>query len=92
MLLSDILIKNGHNQNKESSELKRRQEMDDKRRVRPAEVDYKRPHRVHNTAAVSITLPNNEKEDRLNYLDQYSCKPPPLIMLILSLSQVKVIS
>ena len=66
--------------------------MNDKRRVRPAEGDYKHPHRVHNTAAVSITLPNNEKEDRLNYLDQYSCKPPPLIMLILSLSQVKVIS
>ena len=50
---------------------------------------YKRPHhRAHATAAVSITLPNHEKEDSLRYLDEYSCKPPPLLLIALSLSQV----
>lgn len=47
-------------------------------------------HRAHATAAVSITLPNHEKEDSLRYLDEYSCKPPPLLMIALSLSQIGV--
>ena len=29
------------------------------------------PHRTHNTAAVSIALPEHEKEARLDYLDLY---------------------
>ena len=48
----------------------------------------KRRHATHNSAAVSIALPNNEKEDRLTYLGEYSCKPPPLLMPILSIAQV----
>jgi len=45
---------------------------------------------VH-TAAVSIALPNNEeREERLNYLEQYSCKPPPFFLLFLSFAQIGV--
>ena len=47
------------------------------------------PHRTHNTAAVAITLPEHEAEERLDYLDQYSCRPPPLVLIALSLSQVR---
>merc|ERR1712013_895862 len=36
------------------------------------------PRATVQSAAVSIALPNNqEREERLNYLDQYSCRPPP---------------
>ena len=45
-----------------------------------------------NSAAVTIALPNNkERSDRLQYLELYSCKPPPLFLLLLSCSQVRVI-
>ena len=47
------------------------------------------PHRTHNTAAVAITLPEHEAEERLDYLDQYSCRPPPLMLIALSLSEVR---
>ena len=57
-------------------------------RGRQGYVGGKRPHKSHANAAVAITLPNNEKEERLNYLDEYSCWPPPLLMIALSLSQV----
>ena len=40
------------------------------------------------SAAISIALPNNEKDQSLNYLDQYSCKPPPIFLISLSLAQV----
>jgi len=44
-----------------------------------------------NSAAVTIALPNNkERSDRLQYLELYSCKPPPLFLLLLSCSQVGV--
>jgi len=49
------------------------------------------PRATIHTAAVSIALPNNvEREDRLDYLDQYSCKPPPLFLILLSCSQIGV--
>ena len=48
----------------------------------------KRHHPAHTTAAVNIALPNCEKEESLEYLDQYSCYPPPVVMVLLSLSQV----
>jgi len=45
---------------------------------------------IHN-AAVSIALPNNlEREDRLNYLEEYSCKPPPIFLILLTCSQIGV--
>ena len=56
------------------------------------EAGHKRPrapHKSHNTAAVAITLPEHEAEARLDYLDQYSCRPPPLVLIALSLSQVR---
>ena len=31
---------------------------------------------------------NQDREDRLNYLDQYSCRPPPFFLLALSFAQV----
>jgi len=44
-----------------------------------------------NSAAVNIALPNNEERaERLEYLDKYSCKPPPLFLVIISLSQIGV--
>lgn len=47
-------------------------------------------HTVH-SAAVSIALPNNlEREERLEYLEQYSCKPPPMFLIIISLVQIGV--
>lgn len=45
---------------------------------------------VH-TAAVSIALPNNqERDERLIYLEQYSCRPPPVFLALLSCSQIGV--
>ena len=41
-------------------------------------------------AAVKLAIPVSERDDRLSYLDQYSCKPPPMFLLILSLAQVGV--
>ena len=60
----------------------------DRQRQRPGDGGVKRKHKTHANAAVAITLPNNEKEETLNYLDEYSCWPPPLLMIALSLSQV----
>ena len=46
-------------------------------------------HRRACSAACSIALPNTkERSDRLEYLEQYSCKPPPLLLPLLSFSQV----
>ena len=44
---------------------------------------------IHN-AAVRLAIPVNEREDRLNYLDEYSCKPPPMFLLLISLAQLGV--
>ena len=46
-------------------------------------------HTLHN-AAVKLAIPVNERDDRLNYLDKYSCKPPPMFILLLSLLQISV--
>jgi len=44
-----------------------------------------------NSAALSIALPNNqERAERLEYLEQYSCRPPPLFLIVLSCSQIGV--
>jgi len=44
-----------------------------------------------NSAAVSIALPNTkERSDRLEYLEQYSCRPPPLFLILLSCTQIGV--
>lgn len=49
------------------------------------------PRATVQSAAVSIALPNNqEREDRLSYLDQYSCRPPPLFLVLLSCAQIGV--
>ena len=34
---------------------------------------------------------DQEREERLNYLDQYSCRPPPFFLLALSFAQVIII-
>jgi len=48
-------------------------------------------HRRACSAACSIALPNTkERSDRLEYLEQYSCKPPPLLLPLLSFSQIGV--
>lgn len=44
---------------------------------------------IHN-AALKLAIPVSEREDRLNYLDQYSCKPPPMFLLLISLAQLGV--
>ena len=44
---------------------------------------------VHN-AAVKLAIPESEREDRIQYLDQYSCKPPPFFLLAISLSQLGI--
>ena len=44
---------------------------------------------VHN-AAVRLAIPESEREDRINYLDQYSCKPPPFFLLAISLAQLGI--
>ena len=31
---------------------------------------------------------NQDREERLTYLDQYSCRPPPFFLLALSFAQV----
>ena len=57
------------------------------------EADQRRPrgaHKTHNTAAVAITLPETEAEERLDYLDQYSCRPPPLVRQSSCLKRVKL--
>ena len=46
-------------------------------------------HTLHN-AAVKLAIPVNERDDRLNYLDEYSCKPPPMFLLLLSLGQISI--
>jgi len=51
----------------------------------------KGPRTTIHKAATRITLPNNpEREKRIDYLEQYSCKPPPLFLLLLSCSQIGV--
>lgn len=42
------------------------------------------------SAAVTIALPREEREGRVQYLSQYSCKPPPFFLLLLSLAQIGV--
>lgn len=46
-------------------------------------------HTIHN-AAVRVAIPVSERDDRIAYLDQYSCKPPPLFLLLISLAQLGV--
>ena len=46
-------------------------------------------HQVH-SAAVRIAIPVSERDERVSYLDEYSCKPPPLFLLLISLSQIGV--
>lgn len=41
-------------------------------------------------AAVKLAIPVNERDDRLNYLDEYSCKPPPMFLLLITLAQIGV--
>ena len=41
-------------------------------------------------AAVKLAIPVSERDDRLSYLDQYSCKPPPMFLLALSIAQIGV--
>ena len=60
------------------------QQMAPQRRVGPAPRNH-----VHN-AAVKLALPSGERQKRMSYLDQYSCKPPPLFMLLISISQIAV--
>jgi rhomboid-related protein 1/2/3 len=49
------------------------------------------PRATIHTAAVSIALPNNmEREERLNYLEEYSCAPPPFFLILLTCSQIGV--
>ena len=44
---------------------------------------------VHN-AAVKLAIPRSEREERIDYLDEYSCKPPPLFLICISLAQLGV--
>lgn len=46
-------------------------------------------HTLHN-AAVKLAIPVTERDDRLNYLDEYSCKPPPMFLLLITLAQIGV--
>lgn len=46
-------------------------------------------HTLHN-AAVKLAIPVRERDDRLSYLDEYSCKPPPMFLLLISLAQIGV--
>lgn len=48
------------------------------------------PKQTLNGAAVRLAIPASEREDRLNYLDEYSCKPPPMFLLLISLAQLGV--
>ena len=44
---------------------------------------------VHN-AACKLAIPITERQERISYLDEYSCKPPPFFLLCISLSQLGV--
>ena len=48
------------------------------------------PRSTIHQAAVSIALParSQERAAKLSYMDQYSCRPPPVFMLLVSLSQI----
>jgi membrane associated rhomboid family serine protease len=46
-------------------------------------------NQVHN-AAVRLAIPVSERDERISYLDQYSCKPPPLFLLSISLAEIGV--
>lgn len=48
-----------------------------------------RKNRIPN-AAVRLVLPVTEREARIEYLQQYSCKPPPLFLLAISLVEVGI--
>jgi rhomboid-related protein 1/2/3 len=58
---------------------------------RPAAKRGFGPRATVQSAAVSIALPNNQdREERLTYLDQYSCRPPPFFLLAISFAQIGV--
>ena len=44
---------------------------------------------IHN-AAVKLAIPESERADRIQYLEQYSCKPPPFFLLAISLAQLGI--
>ncbi len=47
--------------------------------------------RAHiHAAAVRLAIPVSERDERVSYLDEYSCRPPPLFLLLLSLAQISV--
>ena len=46
------------------------------------------PKNAVHSAAVKLAIPLSEREERINYLDEYSCKPPPLFLICISLAQV----
>ena len=54
----------------------------------PPQRNRPRNH-VHN-AAVRIAIPLNERQERISYLDEYSCKPPPIFLFLVSLAQISV--
>ena len=41
-------------------------------------------------AAVKLAIPVGERDDRLSYLDQYSCKPPPMFLLAITIAQIVI--
>ncbi|XP_023333181.1 rhomboid-related protein 1 [Eurytemora carolleeae] len=54
-------------------------------------MNYKKQKKRAHHAAVSLALPNNHKRSaRLDYLDEYSCKPPPCFLLTISILQIVV--
>ena len=59
------------------------------RRPQVAQSAMRPKNHVHN-AAVRIAIPVAERDERISYLDQYSCRPPPLFLLLLSLAQICV--
>ena len=48
------------------------------------------PKTTINNASVRLAIPYSEREDRMSYLDEYSCKPPPMFLLLISLAQLGV--
>ena len=44
---------------------------------------------IHN-AAVKLAIPESERADRIKYLKQYNCKPPPFFLLAISLVQLGI--
>jgi len=48
------------------------------------------PKNAVHSAAVKLAIPLSEREERINYLDEYSCKPPPLFLICISLAQLGV--